>query len=265
MKSYLKIIFSVIFTVVFIAISVQVVTAQTDPAQSNPQDIQAQASPQPTPAQPDPLQAASTQVTPPQDASGPNSPVQTDTLQTDHAQKPAKPLTYYNYAHDEAEYSVSLPEAPTVSTIWQESPTDTKPFLKLVPSDHASLGEIASFKLVDIDTEEVFDVKITFLRATTSFLEGLTDEKIHHMLTKKFSEVSLSNETFNISDGASTLKWATLSGFVLDNHHHPAFYALHYLTGLQSILVVQAKYSIENKSFQEYYNHLVTSITYVQP
>ena len=191
--------------------------------------------------------------------------MQTDTLQTDHAQKPAKPLTYYNYAHDEAEYSVSLPEAPTVSTIWQESPTDTKPFLKLVPSDHASLGEIASFKLVDIDTEEVFDVKITFLRATTSFLEGLTDEKIHHMLTKKFSEVSLSNETFNISDGASTLKWATLSGFVLDNHHHPAFYALHYLTGLQSILVVQAKYSIENKSFQEYYNHLVTSITYVQP
>lgn len=228
----------------------------------------------PARAQTDAVQAApeapAAEITaPPQSASDQNAPVQNgvqaDTVQTDHAQKPAKEkMHYYDYAHDEAEYSVSLPDAPTVKTIWQESP-ETKIFLHHPSTDHAALGEVANLKLVDIDTEEVFEVQIMFLRATPTFLEDLTDERIKHMLTKKFSEVALSNEKFSVSDGAATLKWATLSGFVLDAHHHPAFYALHYLTGLQSILVIQVKYSIENKTFQEYYNHLVNSITYVQP
>ena len=196
-------------------------------------------------------------------ASGP--PVQTDIIETDHGtQESTKQLHYYNYADDEAEYSVSLPDAPTVSTIWEESP-ETKAFLKAYPSDHAALGEQAIYKLVDMDTEEMFDVKIIFLRASPAFLESLDEQKIKRMLQKKFKEVSLSNETFNISNGTSTLKWAQLTGFVLDNHHHPAFCAIHYLTGQQSILVVQVRYSLENKHFQEYYNHMVNNIKYVQP
>ena len=40
---------------------------------------------------------------------------------------------------------------------------------------------------------------------------------------------------------------------------------MHYLTGQQSILVVQVIYSLENKVFQEYYKTLLNSITYTPP
>ena len=240
MKNYLKIIFSVIF------IALTSVPAQADLA------LPPSLSPEATASGPPPADVPKV------------VPVQTEPVQTDPTQKPTKARTYYSYAHDDAEYSVSLPEAPTVTTIWSESP-DTRAYLKSAPTDHAALGEVATYKLVDIDTEELFDVKITFLRADQSFLQTLNEDKIKRMLMKKYSEVALSNETFHISDGTGTLKWATLSGFTLDNHHHPAFYAIHYLVGMQSILVVETKYSIENKNFQEYYNHMVSSITYVHP
>lgn len=255
MRDHLKIISGVIFIAISLAIP-----AQADPVQPAPM--------QPAPAQPDTAQTAPIQAAPVQAASpkqdAPTGPLQTDTVQTDHVQTQVKTPTYYSYAHDDAEYSVNLPGAPTVVTIWSES-AETKPYLKAVPADHAALGELATYKIVNLDTEELFDVKITFLRASRPFLESLNKDKIKHMLEKKYSEVPLSNETFNISEGTGLLKWATLSGFTLDSHHHPAFYALHYLTGLQSILVVEVKYSIENKTFQTYYDNMVKSITYVAP
>ncbi len=126
-------------------------------------------------------------------------------------------------------------------------------------------GQLANVTRLDIDTDESFDVKILFVRAKKSFLEGLTTQKIKEMLMKQYKDVSLSNEQFTISAGTGALKWATLSGFSLDKHNHPALCATHYLTGQQSILVVQVMYSIENKLFQDYYDHLVNSITYVAP
>jgi len=171
---------------------------------------------------------------------------------------------YYNYAHDDAEYSVMLPEAPRVKTIWEESP-DTTAYLENPPSENSALGELAIFRRLDMDTEEVFEVKITFLKAKQSFLEGLTKEKIQAMLAKQYTGTPLDNAQFAFSPGAGTLKWATFSGFTLDTHHHPAFAAIHYLTGQQSILVVQVLYSLENKGFQEYYKKLVDSITYIAP
>ena len=180
------------------------------------------------------------------------------------AQSAKAPSTYYNYAHDEAEYSVMLPEAPTVKTIWAESP-ETTPYIDNPPNENTAIGELATFKRVDIDTEEMFDAKITFIKARQSFLDGLTQEKIKAMLEKRFKSTPLENPKFTFSAGKGPLKWATLSGFALDSHHHPAFSTIHYLTGQQSILVIQIMYSIENKTFQDYYDNLVNSITYNAP
>jgi hypothetical protein len=176
---------------------------------------------------------------------------------------PLTPTTY-NYANDEAEYSLVLPEAPTVATIWEES-VETKAYLENPPDDGAALGEIATFKRVDIDTEEVFDVKITFLKARPFFLRALKEKKIKKMLENQYRDVPLTNKEFTFSPGAETLKWAALSGFTLDAHKHPLFSATHYLTGRQSIQVVQVTYSIENKAFDDYYKALVDSITYSPP
>ena len=180
------------------------------------------------------------------------------------AEKAPVPSSYYNYARDEAEYSVMLPEAPTVRTIWEES-SETTPYMVDPPTDSAALGEVAVFKRVDIDTEELFDARITFLKAKHSVLAGLTPDIIKALLEKRYKMTPLSNEEFTVSAGKGTLKWATLRGFGLDTRHHPAFSAIHYLTGQQSILVVQVTYSIENKTYQDYYNNLVNSITYNPP
>jgi hypothetical protein len=229
-KNYLKIVFTALYISIFVAIPALADNADVPPevaAQEREQEIQANRA-------------------------------------AESAHKDAKGPTYYNYAHDEAEYSLNLPEAPSVRTIWLPS-SETSPFLKSPPSDRATLGEVATFKRTDIDTEETYDVKITFLRAKQSFLEDLNEDKIKYMLTKQYSNVVFSNESFTMSGGTGALKWATLSGFTLDSHHHPAFCAIHYLTGLQSILVIQAKYSVENKNFQEYYKHMIDSVTYVAP
>jgi hypothetical protein len=37
---------------------------------------------------------------------------------------------------------------------------------------------------------------------------------------------------------------------------------MHYLTGLQSVLVIQIQYNVENKAFQEYYQNITDSVTY---
>lgn len=245
MKSYLKIVFTAFCIIIFAAI----------PALAD----QAADAPLPT------ADAPPTVDVPPEVAAQQREEEIQARRSAQPAQKEdAKAHIYYNYAHDEAEYSLNLPEAPNVRTIWLPS-AETSPFLKSPPSDHAALGEVATFKRTDIDTEETYDVKITFLRARQNFLEDLNEEKIRHILTKEYSEMALTNESFTMSGGVGMLKWATLSGFTLDSHHHPAFCAIHYLTGFQSILVIQAKYSIENKTFQDYYKHMIDSITYVAP
>ncbi len=241
MKNYLKIMPVIIFIAIGMPIPAQAIDTAASPA-------------------PAPTAAAPAAATPP--ATAPVTPPTTPVAAASPAIPPVP--AYYNYANNEAEYSLILPEAPMVRTIWGES-SDTKPYIENLPTDNASVGEVATFKRVDIDTEEEFDVKITFLKARRGFLLDLTKDKVKAILDKLYTQTPLTNEKFSYSPGTNTLRWATLSGFMLDSHNHPAFSAAHYLTGLQSILVIQTTYSIENKLFDEYYNILVNSITYSPP
>lgn len=176
----------------------------------------------------------------------------------------AADANHYNYAHNEAEYSVVLPEAPSTRTIWERGP-ETAAFMDKPFTDGTALGEVATFKRVDIDSEDVFDVEITFLKAPTEFLTSLTEEKIRAMLEKEMKEQELQNKTFHYSPGKDLLKWASLSGFTSDKNHHPAYSVTHYLTGQQTILVIEVLYSVENKMYQDYYKALVDSIRYNAP
>ena len=241
MKTYLKIFLGIIFITIFCGI----------PAQAQDQTATTPASVAPT------ASATPASATPPA-AVTPTAPAPTASAVNSVA--PAS--TYYNYANDEAEYSVMLPEAPTVRTLLAES-TDTTPYLTNPPTDSPAIGEVATFSRADIDTEEMFSAKITFIKAKHSFLEGLTEEKIKELLIDRYKNAPLENAKFAYTVGnTGALKWGILSGFTLDANHHPAFSAIHYLTGQQSILVVQVTYSIENKTFQDYYDHLVSGITY---
>jgi len=183
----------------------------------------------------------------------------------DAAPPPAK---FYKYAHNDAEYTVLLPEAPSVKTIWPDGTTEKNPYMKISPESGAA-GEIATFKRVDTDTGESFEVKITFLKAEHDFLATLTRKGMHDVLENDFKGTALDmkeplkNKTLDFSMGAkSGMKWATISGFTTDDDNSSLYNVEHYLTGQQSILVIKIQYSLENKIFADYYKALTDSITY---
>jgi hypothetical protein len=176
---------------------------------------------------------------------------------------PARAAADYKYAHNDAEYSVMLPEAPTVETVSVDN--GKVPYLENPPKDIA-LGEIAAFRRADADTNESFDVKITFLKADNDFLSKLTEDKMKTALESDFKDVNLNDKKFDFSVNAdTTLKWATLSGFSIDRYGHPSYNIGHYLSGKQSILVLKVQYSVENKTFADAYKKLADNITYLAP
>jgi hypothetical protein len=172
--------------------------------------------------------------------------------------------SYYKYANNEAEYSVALPEAPTVETIWAD--TGDVPYLENCP-ESGSVGETATFKRVDMETEDYFEAKIIFLKADKAFLKSLTEKKMRETLQKDYKTVLLNDAkfTFSASAGDGALKWAALSGFTIDKSNQPIFHAAHYLTGQQSIMVIKVEYNIDNKTYQGFYKNLVDNITYHAP
>lgn len=168
---------------------------------------------------------------------------------------------YYNYAHNEAEYAVKLPQAPTVRTIWGEE--GNIPYLKNPPR-YGSVGELATFKQVDINTEDSFEVEIYFLRANNVFLSYLNETRMKKVLKDSYSEVQLTKGKLSFSKGTGGLRWASLTGFSVERNR-PIFNAMHYLTGQQSILVIRVRYSLQKAIFNEYYDTLVKNIKYYPP
>lgn len=166
----------------------------------------------------------------------------------------------YTYIHNEAEYSVDLPDAPNGYTIWADQ-KDPIPFLE-DPPKYGTLGETAIVKRVDLDTGDTFETEIIFLKAERDFLLSMTKEKMLDALDNIYADVRLDNKQVSYSPGSDTLKWATMTGFTVDQSNNLLFNAAHYLTGLQTILVIKTKYNVENKIFQGYYNQLQQSIKY---
>ena len=172
-----------------------------------------------------------------------------------------KALKYYNYAHNEAEYAVKLPQAPMVRTIWGEE--GYVPYLRNPPR-YGALGEVAVFKQVDINTEEVFEVEIHFLKTDKKFLSWLNEIRMQKVLKGAYRTVQLTDGKLSFSEGTVGLKWAILTGFSVEQNR-PIFNAMHYLTGQQSILVIKIRYNVQNLTFQKYYETLIKSITYYRP
>ncbi|MEZ0260035.1 MAG: hypothetical protein ACAH80_03450 [Alphaproteobacteria bacterium] len=175
------------------------------------------------------------------------------------APKPAHAL--YVYIHNEAEYSIELPDAPLGTTIWADQ-DKAVPYLENPPK-YGSIGEIAFLKRVDADSGDSFEVNITFLKADRDFLLSMTKEKMLTALQDLYTASPLEDMKEVFSAGTDTLKWATLTGYKVDQANALHYHTAHYLTGLDTIMIVQVQYNLENKVFQKYYETLAKSIKYV--
>lgn len=166
----------------------------------------------------------------------------------------------YKYANAEGEYIISLPDAPLGETIWAQ---DGNVPLIDNPPKYGAVGEYALVKRIDPQTNDLFEVRITFIKANRDFLLNLKEEHIKAELQRTFSEVRLSNAKFNMSTGTGTLKWGTYSGFSTGQNNDVVFNIAHYLVGEQSVQLVRIVYSVQNPKFAEYYKELARSITFM--
>lgn len=166
----------------------------------------------------------------------------------------------YLYIHNEGEYVVQLPDAPVGTTIYADS-GDKIPLLDRPPL-LGTLGEYADFNRSDLDTSDVFNVHITFLKADRDFLTSLTKDKMYKTMKDAFEGTSLNNVEEHFSKGTDTLKWATMIGYSVDKSNNLHYNAAHYLAGTSTIELIKVSYSLDNKKYQEFYDQMLKSIRY---
>ncbi len=166
----------------------------------------------------------------------------------------------YTYLHNESEYSIELPDAPVGTTIWADQ-KDPIPYLE-EPGKFGSLGEVARMLRTDPDTGDYFDVEVTFLKADRPFLLAATEEKLMGYLKETMKDTKLEAMKTTYSAGSDTLKWATMSGFSVDEKNTLLYNAAHFLTGFESITVIRIKYTAENKAYASMYKDLQGSIKF---
>jgi hypothetical protein len=173
---------------------------------------------------------------------------------------PLRAAEAYVYIHNDAEYSIDLPEPPKASTIWadQEEPI---PYLDNPPK-YGFVGEHAWMKRADPDTGDSFAVDIMFLKADRDFLLSLDKDKMLTAMKEIYKDVTLDNQEEHYSAGTDTLKWATITGFSVDKANSLHYNAAHYLSGLDTIMIIKVDYNVENQVFQKYYDTLAKSIKY---
>ena len=166
----------------------------------------------------------------------------------------------YKYANAEAEYVIELPDAPTGRTIWAQD--GDVPFILNAPK-YGAMGEVATLKRVDLSTGDIFDVEIIFVKADRDFLLSLTEADVEKELRDRLSVLHLQNDRFRMSKGKDTLKWGTYSGFSVSRSNEILYNIAHYLTGLESVMLVRVSYNVHNETFNSYYKTLAKSIQFM--
>lgn len=168
---------------------------------------------------------------------------------------------FVRYAPAEGEYSILLPEAPTVTTLWANSKLPGT-YMITPMAGLATLGETATYQRTDSDTGDTILVRLSMLRADPSSLAALTEEKMTAALEQELAGLTLEKKQVSFSGGSQTLKWGILTAYHLDDNNRMTYNAVHYLAGLQTISVVRISFTLENRRYKNMYETIGKSIKY---
>lgn len=167
----------------------------------------------------------------------------------------------YTYIHNDGEYSVTLPDAPSGETIWYDQVGEI-PFIEQRPK-FGSLGEIARMRRTDAVTGDSFNIDITFIRSGRDYLLGLKEQDLNSLLEKEYANQTIENKKISYSPGTGTLKWATFTGFSVDRNNNLMFHSCHILTGFETVTMIKIVFNAENEKFGESYQKIKNSIKFV--
>ncbi len=167
----------------------------------------------------------------------------------------------YVYAHPDSEYSIRLPEAPTAVTLWADDTSRPVPFMD-DPPKYGAVGEIAKFKRVDADTGDTFETTVTFVKTGKDFVGTLTEDRMRETAEKEYKDEKLDNKKVSFSTGSETLKWLTVTGFTIDQANNLYYNVTHYISGLESVIMIKVRYNVENQKYQQFYDDITASIKF---
>lgn len=167
----------------------------------------------------------------------------------------------YTYIHNDGEYTITLPDAPSGETIWYDYQGKI-PFIDERPR-YGSLGEIATLRRTDANTGDSFNIDITFVRSGRDYLLSQTEETVRTLLEKEYENQTLERKNISFSAGTGTLKWGTLTGFSVDRNNNLMFHACHILTGKETTTMVKIAFNAENEKFGDTYQKIKNSIKFV--
>lgn len=167
----------------------------------------------------------------------------------------------YTYIHNDGEYEITLPDAPSGQTLWADQ-SEKLPFIKEVPK-FGPIGEFATLRRTDPVAGDSFNVDVTFVKSGRDYLLGLTEEEVRSLLESQYRNQPLEKKTVGYSQGSGTLKWGTLTGFSVDRQNNLLFHACHILTGVETVTMVKVSFSADNDKFGEAYEKMKGSIKFV--
>lgn len=167
----------------------------------------------------------------------------------------------YDYLHNEGEYSITLPDAPSGETIWHDQRGHI-PFIDQRPK-FGALGEQATYRRTDATTGDSFNVDITFIKSGRDYLLNQTEDSIRKLLEQEYSNQTLEQKKISLSSGTGTLKWGVLTGFSVDRNNNLLFHSCHILTGYETVTMIKIAFNADNEKFGEQYQTLKESIKFV--
>jgi len=167
----------------------------------------------------------------------------------------------YTYIHNDGEYTITLPDAPSGETLWFDY-KGTIPFIEERPR-FGFVGELATLRRTDANTGDIFNVDITFVRSGRDYLIGMTEQSIRDLLENEYKNHTLERKNISFSAGTGTLKWGTLTGFSVDRNNNLMFHSCHILTGKETTTMVKIMFNAENEKFGEKYQRIKDSIKFV--
>ena len=175
----------------------------------------------------------------------------------------AKELTLINYANNYAEFSVGLPEAPSVRTLWADG-EEKIPYLKNIP-ESGSIGEIAFYQETDYSTDDKFTVEVTFLKVSDDFISKTNKATIFSMIKKDLAYLpKLENVNTKYDDTLNKpAKHAIVSGIITKKDKTTEFNSEHFLVGTESILVIRVRFNNKNPKHYNLYKEITDTIKYL--
>lgn len=168
---------------------------------------------------------------------------------------------YYTYSDVDLEFEMVLPDAPTGYTLWGDNATVPIPFVPS-PAKAGDVGEVAVLKIVDPETADMFEVRVTSVDASPEFLKTLTRERMEAEAKNALNGLKIDQEKTNYAASGEVLKWATYTGYNIDRDNNLFFHAVHFMSGEKTVMMIKVSYNPENKLFTEHYNKLNQSIRY---